>query len=160
MQVDWWAQFMLAPITATILAALVYKANCQSYGYCYKSTKLLEMVALAWFGHFALHVLLLAKVVPLFQAELEPSPDANQPFEECAERYPCSWFSANPIHCLRSKYVHEDKPPCSYYMLGKEHLQEINKSINCYFQDEAPEEECYDQSLAEFSRTLTSFGKQ
>jgi len=156
MQVDWWAQFMLAPITATILTALVYKANCQGWGYCIRSMRLLEACTGAFFLHFAVHVLLLLKVVPALTKTPTPSADLDdQTFVDCAKEYPCSWFSANPIHCLRSKYIYEDSPPCSYYILGKEHLQQVNEAINCYFQDDIAEEESYDTGLAQSFHDLT-----
>ena len=33
---------------------------------------------------------------------------------------PCNWFSANAVHCLRSKYIHRDDPSSSFFTPGQE----------------------------------------
>ena len=39
---------------------------------------------------------------------------------------PCNWFSANSVHCLRSKYIHHHDPPCSFFTPGQEPIKRIN----------------------------------
>jgi len=157
MEVDWWAQWMLAPITATIASAWVFKANCQGWGYCVQGWTLIEYVVAGWMAHFVLHHVCLCYLVPLARKDLEDT-QANMTFKQCAERLPCSWFASNPIHCLRSKFIHEDSPACSYYYLGKEHLQAVNPKINCHFFDEHCTDEDYTDGIGETKnivRTLT-----
>eukprot|EP00746_Dinoflagellata_sp_MGD_P023548 gnl/MRDRNA2_/MRDRNA2_155186_c0_seq1.p1 gnl/MRDRNA2_/MRDRNA2_155186_c0~~gnl/MRDRNA2_/MRDRNA2_155186_c0_seq1.p1 ORF type:complete len:929 (+),score=101.84 gnl/MRDRNA2_/MRDRNA2_155186_c0_seq1:38-2824(+) len=55
-------------------------------------------------------------------------------FEEVAEVSACSWFTSNPIHCLRSKYIHGHDPPCIFYKQGKEYLLERNPEAHCFYQ--------------------------
>jgi hypothetical protein len=166
MEVDWWAQWMLAPITATIFSCFVFKANCQNYGFCVSGMTLIEYCTGAWLLHFALHVACLCYVVPLFRRRDLPTLNENQLYKTASEEHPCSWFSANPIHCLRSKYYYAHSPPCSFYKLGKEHLQEVNPKIHCHFDDEAPPEEDYTKNdidggamVASLSRALTGQSK-
>jgi len=158
MEVDWWAQWMLAPITATILSCLVFKANCQDYGYCVAGMQLIEYCTAAWIFHFVMHVLLLIYVVPLFKKD-HADPMEFKTFKETAEEFPCSWFNANEVHCLRSKHIYQHNPPCSFNKTGKEHLQEVNPKIHCYFNDKAGEEEDYTKSDLDLGKLFTSFSK-
>jgi len=62
-------------------------------------------------------------------------------YKEVALREPCSWFSANLLHCLRSKYLFKHSPACSFFVPGQEHLLEVNESIGCFFHEENVEVE-------------------
>lgn len=148
MDVDWWAQWMFAPIIATILSCMVMKANCQGYGFCLHGGALVEAELAAWFGHVIFHTLCLKYLVPLMGLADDPDNDPNsgKKFKEVAEEKACSWFSANPIHCLRSKFIHEHSPHCCFWISGKEHLQAVNPEINCYFQDDECEVEDFSKS--------------
>lgn len=42
---------------------------------------------------------------------------------------PATHFSTNPVHCLRSKFILEDKPPQAIYAVGKEHTMVANPKI-------------------------------
>jgi hypothetical protein len=140
-QVDWWAQVTLGACCSMILSALVFKANCESYsGYCDKDYTLIIRCSVAAAVHFVAHTLILIYVVPLMSKDLEPE-HAGMTFETIARNEPNSWFSTNPIHCLRSKFIHRDTPHCMYVSPGKEHLLQVNESIGCYFEDVAAETE-------------------
>jgi hypothetical protein len=144
MDVDWWAQWMFAPITASILSCMVMKANCQGYGYCIKKMTLFNTCCAAWFLHVIIHTLALKYIVPMFGLKNhteEDDPNADKEFKDVAEEMACSWFTSNPIHCLRSLYIKEDSPHCMFWVSGKEHLQEVNAKINCHFQDDEAEAE-------------------
>merc|ERR1740139_173181 len=62
--VDWWAQMMFPAGCATILSALVFKANCQGYGYCLSGLKITEACTMAWIIHTAVHSLMIMYLVP------------------------------------------------------------------------------------------------
>jgi len=143
MDVDWWAQWMFAPCVATILSAMVMKGNCQGYGYCINGWHLVEVCTAAWLFHVLIHTLALKYIVPIFGLKHGPSddPNAGKKFKDVAEEKACSWFTSNPIHSLRSKYVHMDEPHCMFWVSGKEHLQEVNPEINCFFEDDEREAE-------------------
>mmetsp|Transcript_30859 Transcript_30859/g.66535 ORF Transcript_30859/g.66535 Transcript_30859/m.66535 type:complete len:252 (+) Transcript_30859:2439-3194(+) len=65
-------------------------------------------------------------------------------YQDCSKRIACSWFSANPVYCLRSQYIYKHSPPCLFCIPGKEHLIEVNEDIGLYFNDCAAKEEDYD----------------
>jgi len=148
MDVDWWAQWMFAPCVATIATALVMKANCQGYGFCLNGGALVEAELGAWFVHVVIHTLALKYVVPVFGLAEDPDNDPNsgKKFKEVAEEKACSWFTANPVHCLRSQHVQKHQPHCNFWISGKEHLQELNPDIHCYFQDDECEAEDFTKS--------------
>jgi hypothetical protein len=84
------------------------------------------------FGHMLVHYLLLEFLVPwLGETNIL---NAKETYEECARLKPCSWFSSNPIHCLRSKYIWKDDPPQTFYVIGKEHLMTRKDKIHSYFE--------------------------
>jgi len=58
-------------------------------------------------------------------------------YETVAENTAYTWFSVNPVHCLRSKLVHKHQPYCRFASPGKEHLLEVNPKIGCHFSDVA-----------------------
>jgi hypothetical protein len=56
-------------------------------------------------------------------------------YEEAAKSQPITYFSTNPVHCLRSKYIWNHEPAQVFHILGKEHLQRENAEIGSYFED-------------------------
>jgi hypothetical protein len=160
MDVDWAAQAMFAPCTATIMSCLIFKANCQGYGYCFQGWTIVEVCSVGWTVACALHLACLIFVVPVLgkSGDDGDDPNADKKFQEICEDVACSWFTSNPIHCLRSKYVHKHSPPCSFWVSGKEHLQDKNTAINCYFETEEAEAEDFskaDLGLASLSKRFT-----
>jgi len=136
MEVDWWAQALLAPCCGLILSCLVFKANCQDFGYCIEGPPLVLSCTSAFIAHCILHVAVQTYVVPIFG---KPPPDeADDPcaqvtFKDIAQANPQSWFTTNPVHCLRSQHVYDHQPPCRFLFSGKEHLLEANPSIGCFY---------------------------
>lgn len=88
----------------------------------------------AMFGHMIMHVLVLDYVVPVLgKTDIV---NAVEPYADCAQHTPCTWFSSNPVHCLRSKYIFKDDPPQVLCVVGKEHLQKKNPKINAFYEEE------------------------
>lgn len=56
-------------------------------------------------------------------------------YQEVARESPDTWFTTNPIHCLRSKHIFKHSPFCRYHFIGKEHLQMANPKACAFFQD-------------------------
>eukprot|EP00746_Dinoflagellata_sp_MGD_P066780 gnl/MRDRNA2_/MRDRNA2_27622_c0_seq1.p1 gnl/MRDRNA2_/MRDRNA2_27622_c0~~gnl/MRDRNA2_/MRDRNA2_27622_c0_seq1.p1 ORF type:complete len:1095 (+),score=104.16 gnl/MRDRNA2_/MRDRNA2_27622_c0_seq1:266-3286(+) len=54
-------------------------------------------------------------------------------YKEAASHFASSWFNANPVHCLRSKYIYNHDPPCVYFIRGQQHLIKRNENIGVYF---------------------------
>jgi hypothetical protein len=135
--VDWAAQALLAPCCGIILSCLIFKANCQDYGYCLASWHLPVVCIIAFFLHCIVHLWILVNIVPRFQKEQAVSTEVKT-YEVVAKETACSWFNANPVHCLRSKYVYRHDPPCELWISGKEHMLQPNPAISCYFDDQEP----------------------
>jgi hypothetical protein len=153
--VDWWAQVVMGACCGMILSALVFKANCEGYGYCIKDFALIEVTTLAGLLHFTLHTLMLVFVVPLF-AKVEKDQHREWEYKDAAEVEPYSFFSTNPVHCLRSQNIYKDKPHCRYATVGKEHLQEANHSIGCYYFPRGKVAEEEDYSAGGLVRSISS----
>lgn len=165
MEVDWWACWMMGPITATIMSALIFKNNCKNFvgpAYCLKGWPLIEACTAGWIAHSILQTLVLLFVVPMFKPDTEDS-NAGQDWQHASRRMPCNWFTSNPIFCLRSRLVHGDKPACSYHIDGKEHLHVQNPKIGLHFYcEEGKGEEAFDfkKTMARFSGKVKKEGEE
>jgi hypothetical protein len=156
-QVDWWAQAMLAGCCAMIMSTLVFKANCESYsGYCIKDMQLISATALAGAAHFLVHMILLIYIVPKFGVDVKDTTKDKQ-YKDVAKNEAYSWFSVNPVHCLRSQLLHKHEPYCRFVSPGKEHLLEENVDIGCYFYDLSAQTE--DFSAPTFSGSMKALRK-
>jgi len=145
--VDWWAQVAMCACCGVILSCTVMKANCESYtNYCLQDMPLIGLCSVAFIIHFVVHLLLLVYLVPKLGKELEDE-NFGMTFEAVAKDEARTWFSTNPVHCLRSKHLHGDKPHCRLVSFGKEHFLEVNAKIGCHFVDDAAETEDYNQDL-------------
>jgi len=146
--VDWWAQVMMCACCAMILSCLVFKANCETYSpYCLQDLGLVGICSVAFIVHFIVHFLLLVYLVPKLGQELEDE-NFGMTFAAAASNEPRTWFSANPVHCLRSEYIHGHKPHCRLVANGKEHLLEVNVKIGCHFEDQEAEAEDFNQDMS------------
>lgn len=96
-----------------------------------------QLVLGAVIVHLALHLLFLRLGIPALDGLMEkayhPPKTRAENFTEAATHNPCSWFTANPVHCLRSRYIYQHNPPCIYCVKGKEQLIERNPSIGVFF---------------------------
>jgi hypothetical protein len=150
-QVDWWAQVMMCACCGLILSCTVFKANCESYvPYCMQELELVSTCAFAGIAHFLVHFGILYCVIPKLvgeQPEKNPENVSEVHFKEAAAQEPRTWFSANPVECLRSKYIRKESPHCHSVAWGKEHLLEINEKINCFYQGEAAREEDFSTGI-------------
>mmetsp|Transcript_29691 Transcript_29691/g.84820 ORF Transcript_29691/g.84820 Transcript_29691/m.84820 type:complete len:533 (+) Transcript_29691:507-2105(+) len=100
----------------------------------FADAELFRQATVAFLIHVLVHTLLLLYVVPLF-GRSDKTPSAQVPYETCSRRLASSFFSTNPVHCLRSRYIYGHSPPCDFRVRGKEHLLRPNPAIGCYFQD-------------------------
>mmetsp|Transcript_6233 Transcript_6233/g.16672 ORF Transcript_6233/g.16672 Transcript_6233/m.16672 type:complete len:944 (-) Transcript_6233:116-2947(-) len=136
--VDWWSQVMLIPCMGFILSCLVFKANRQGFGYTLEGMDITKACVAAFIGHCVVHFLLLRYVVPMFGKK--PPEDSELDlltYRDVAEKIAATWFSTNPVNCLRSQKIYHHEPPCGYFVSGKEHMLKVNPEIGCYFHDEA-----------------------
>lgn len=89
-------------------------------------------IATAFLVHLMIHFLLLHHWVP-YLGDVGESHDDEVPYAQMAEHTPCNWFTANPVHCLRSKYFFKHEPPCTPYMVGKEYLMQPNHAVGLFY---------------------------
>lgn len=152
-RVDNAAQWLLCMPCGLLLSCAIYKGNCirdlplglrardvQWLETCHEDEfGLIVKVCAAFILHVVLHTLLLIYVVPRFGRVTKAA--SEESYESCARRIPLSWFSANPVHCLRSEYVYGHRPPCDFCVAGREHLLRPNPSLGCYFSASAAKTE-------------------
>jgi len=87
--------------------------------------------------HTLLHALLLAYVVPYFE-HVSHREDDTSSYEKVSEQLPASWFSVNPVNCLRSKHIYKEAPFCVYLCPGKAHLLRKNAQLGIYYEEPLP----------------------
>lgn len=145
---DHWAQTLMAGPCALILLAIIFKSNCSRAkdmtpswyhpNICMHDSNLWLTMLVAAVLHITVHVSILWHVVPyFFTSKHQPS---KVSYEEVATHTACTWFSANPVHCLRSNFIYEHKPPCLFFEVGREHLQKANPDIGCFYEKERKKE--------------------
>lgn len=171
MRVDWWVQWMLCIPLGLIAACLVCKTNCKANVtgdgveplFCIHGTQRVLAMVGAFFAHVLLHTVLLCTLVPFFGKPDDP-PSEEDTYRSCAESIPASFFTTNPIYCLRSVHVYKHKVPCDFCVAGKEHLIRKNEEIGQYFEDSKAEAEDFQQfesmSLSTARRELSSFVRE
>jgi len=129
------AQDMMALPCAVLAACAVYHGRGLGLGGIWRSMETIHF-GIILFGAFALHLVLhlmalrLVRRWPLVTPRLE---EQKAPYSEVASRNAANWFTVNPVHCLRSKYVHRHQPPCLFHAPGKAHLIEHNEDIGLHF---------------------------
>jgi len=171
--VDFCAQWIFSIPCAIICGALTFKLNCEPYleeyvpgmqlampgfhgknwgTHCDEGHNVWIKVGIAFFGHIVVHTVALFAVLK-FCGKVD-STEADHLYKDTAERIPCSWFSGNLIHCLRSKYIYKHHPPQDMCLIGKEHVMRLNPEIGAFFKDVKAESEDY------HAKGLTSFAEK
>jgi len=134
MTIDWWCQVMLAPCCGLILSCIVFKSKNQEGVPNWSGWETVFYCSFAFVAHVLVHVFFLIYIVPFFGMMPQADTMADVTYKDVACTCASSWFSTNPVHCLRSRKVYRHSPPCEYLVSGKEHLLKPNESIGCYFQ--------------------------
>uniref|UniRef100_A0A7S2AP14 Uncharacterized protein n=1 Tax=Alexandrium andersonii TaxID=327968 RepID=A0A7S2AP14_9DINO len=115
-------------------ACIVLKYHSQESAIRLSDQQVMCTMLAAFSLHVFAHWLILFWIVPMCRRDHEDTP---VDYATVSRETPCSWFSANPVHCLRSRYIHRHDPPCDHYFLGKEHLLKRNPKIGIYFESDA-----------------------
>jgi len=82
--------------------------------------------------HLIIHNVMLEFIWKRFEGA--EGDESTEKYEACAKRTAATHFSTNPVHCLRSKFVLEHKPPQAIYAVGKEHFMVANPQIGSHYQ--------------------------
>ncbi|CAE7030045.1 DIMT1 [Symbiodinium natans] len=144
MSVDALAHMMMVIPTGIVLVCIVFKANCKDMPehplgklmpfeqYCFVSMDLMGVLILVFVAHASLHMTIVHLLLTYIRVD---HMQQETTYAEVAKVTPCSWFTANPVHCLRSEHLKKHDPPCRFYVPGREHLLRANKEANCHFED-------------------------
>jgi len=102
-----------------IAGALVFKANQLTGGEelgggVLKDKALLAAIVGAMTLHVLLHLALLRCVISTFDEDVDRS-ESTATYEDTAKLFPATYFSVNPVHCLRSKYDITQKGEEEFY---------------------------------------------
>jgi len=144
--VDDWSNLLMITPCALLLTCLVFKSNCTpGKSWLIPCTTggvdLFTRCLGACLMHVSVHLILLIWFVPwLGRVRHRPSPIS---YKQLASTSPATWFSLNPVHCLRSRYFYEDKPCCSFYRPGKDHTMLKNANRGSYYEAKQSEVEAY-----------------
>jgi hypothetical protein len=111
----------------------------------------------AFMGHIFVHTWMVNKIYKM-KKHHKPS---EQTYAETAKWTANTWFSMNPVHCLRSKYIWGHEPAQVFYICGKEHLQRENaEECAAFFEDkEAQKPEPPKEKVERKKVTKTAAGK-
>jgi len=185
MRTDWWAQVMLTVPCGLLLSCTLYKANCvdgferfhpsgvlahasrEVFGHCKEGEMLVLKCIAAFVLHVVVHFVILSVLAPLLGGTFVKQPTKSS-YQECARRNAHSYFSVNPVHCLRSEYFYEHDPPFVFSRAGKEHLMPQNEKIGAYFSDTSCMTEDYSSTVEtleglkrlQSTKSFSSYGKQ
>mmetsp|Transcript_20837 Transcript_20837/g.65121 ORF Transcript_20837/g.65121 Transcript_20837/m.65121 type:complete len:964 (-) Transcript_20837:27-2918(-) len=121
----------LANLWTHTLRELILDDLTRSYLRLAKTTIIWYMMA-AVVAHLLLHFAVLYWFVP-HHSSVKTEHDDEVPYAKTAALSPSTWFNANPVHTLRSKYVFKHDPPCVAYTVGKAYLQKSNPAIGQYY---------------------------
>jgi len=129
------AQKLFSIPCGILLAAFVFKANQMSGTGGLGSGKLQGgalwgAILGACVGHIILHVQLLGSM----EGGIYKGEEEDVEYSVCAKEQPATWFSCNPVHCLRSKHIYEHQPSHGFFVAGKEHLLQANPDIGAHFE--------------------------
>lgn len=122
------AMRLLAVPTGLLLGAAVFKVNqmtgsLQLSSGILRGSRLLAAVVMAVVGHVLVHRWALAIIFSRIRGPRLFAGDAigarhakhGAGYEATAELYPATYFSVNPVHCLRSRYLLAEKPHQTFY---------------------------------------------
>merc|ERR1719313_57328 len=131
---------------------LPYGGDMDDYVDLTRYTVVFAMVG-AFILHVVVHCVLLYFVVPVLVAHKrekdglakEGAMLMSTTYKEIAPNSPCNWFNANPINCMRSRFIKKrapNMPHCIPYQAGREYLLRVNENFGCFYErpDFCPEE--------------------
>eukprot|EP00928_Gymnodinium_smaydae_P026873 TRINITY_DN20966_c0_g1_i1.p1 TRINITY_DN20966_c0_g1~~TRINITY_DN20966_c0_g1_i1.p1 ORF type:complete len:487 (-),score=66.12 TRINITY_DN20966_c0_g1_i1:60-1520(-) len=127
-------QYLMTIPCGIMLAILVYKLQCPAYICHYDdSIKFIDVFVIcgvAFFVHIIVHcafIYFIPRMVKVKKYHVDTH------YAAIARKEPCNWFSSNPVNCLRSLDFYNHRPPCDYFIRGREHFMEENTALGQYF---------------------------
>lgn len=131
--IDRLVQILMGFPTAFLAAGIVFKGSClEETGVCLKRHVLVGFMAGAFVVTVLLQILMVKCIVPLF--DKKDHKQSEEKYADVAATVASTWFTENPVHCLRSKYYYKHDPPLMYNTRGKEYLMAPNPKIGAHFE--------------------------
>jgi hypothetical protein len=125
---------MLAIPTGILLVATIFKAHfIKGVPETGSYIVFLECM-LAFAAHVVLYLLFVLFLAP--RCGKRAHMRSQKKYASAATTIACSWFTSNPMHCLRSKHLYKHKPAATFFVKGKEHLIRPNPEIGIHFKYE------------------------
>merc|ERR1711963_1033515 len=84
-----------------------YACGLESSHFCLHGWTSVFAMIVAFSIHLVVHLLFLTRFFTSARFGLRHVP-AKSTYEEVVPSFPCTWFTANPVHCLRSRYIYHD----------------------------------------------------
>jgi len=125
-KIDRISQAVLAVPWGLLLVALIFKSNCMSGlkeatgPMCVRDAALAGRMLLGFTCHMVVFLAVQIFILPRVLSRYEHV-EAEEDYFSLARRLDCTWFSCNPVHCLRSKLIHNHSPHCFFWIRGREH---------------------------------------
>jgi hypothetical protein len=133
--VDRLVQILMAAPSAFLAAGIVFKGSClDGTGICVKGYALAVFMAMAAVVVVLFQVLVVKLVVPLFDRDARDHQLSEETYAKVAAQHPSTWFSENPVHCLRSTHIYKHGVPIPFNTPGKEHLMKSNSDLGVHFE--------------------------
>lgn len=130
--VDRAALMLLTVPCGIILVCAIMEANCYGWAFtCFADNSLAVASLVAFLLHVAVH---LGLFYLAFHFESHESVSNSQAtYESVSQKLGCNWFTSNPMHCMRSKYLYEHHPPAFFFERGREYIQAYAPNLGNYF---------------------------
>jgi len=133
--IDREVQVLMGVPPAIVAAAIVFKGGCLPDGpVCVEGRFLVWSCIGAFLVSLLIHSICIRRIVPLFDNTWKEHKVSEATYKEAATSMASTWFSENPVHCLRSKYVYKHDPPCLYNTRGKDYLIRKNPKCGVHFE--------------------------
>eukprot|EP00929_Paragymnodinium_shiwhaense_P112988 TRINITY_DN81252_c0_g1_i1.p1 TRINITY_DN81252_c0_g1~~TRINITY_DN81252_c0_g1_i1.p1 ORF type:complete len:1089 (-),score=243.62 TRINITY_DN81252_c0_g1_i1:159-3425(-) len=107
--------------------------------------------------HCVFHFLALRWLVPRWSEVSAEGHDFEVAYESSASEVACNWFNSNPVHCLRSKYIHNHETPCVKFENGRNYLLLKNEELGLWYQREEPPENSKEVTMTTVFETAKTF---
>merc|ERR1719310_2701029 len=131
---------VLEDVLATIDGIYNIRGNVETLSWLLNRDVVVICMIIAVGLHVIVHFWILHRFVPGWSQVQIDGHNEEVHYATTAEQYPCNWFNSNPVHCLRSRYIHKHEVPCVKFENGRNYLLLKNEKLGLHYQREAPPE--------------------
>lgn len=103
-------------VPAGLLLACAVFHGAGMYGNSVAFTELAPICLFGFGAHVAMHTKLILEFVPKIAGSSQPfRKSKNMSYKDTETSVAATWFTANPVHCLRSRLIYGHQSPVSYH---------------------------------------------